>query len=71
PDARIFLKACAALDIEPSSAIFVGDLYELDVVGARNAGLKPIWLDRAGKQSTETNAIRNLHALKGKLPAPG
>jgi putative hydrolase of the HAD superfamily len=32
----------------PQSAVYVGDNYELDYLGARGAGLKAVWLDRAG-----------------------
>jgi HAD superfamily hydrolase (TIGR01549 family) len=45
PAARIFeiaLEACRAL---PREAVYVGDIYEIDVVGARNAGIAPVLLD--------------------------
>ncbi len=29
-------------------ALFVGDILSIDVVGARNAGLRPVLLDAAG-----------------------
>jgi HAD superfamily hydrolase (TIGR01549 family) len=45
PDTGIFLKAAADLHILPSEAIYVGDNYYADVVGARNAGLRPVLLD--------------------------
>lgn len=48
PDARIFLAACAALEVEPGQAIYVGDDLLADVQGARQAGLRSVWLNRAG-----------------------
>ena len=39
PDPRIFLLALDQLGVEPAEALYVGDVYEVDVVGARNAGL--------------------------------
>ena len=39
PDPRIFHAALDRLGIEPAAALYVGDVYEVDVVGARNAGL--------------------------------
>jgi putative hydrolase of the HAD superfamily len=49
PDPRIFQAALARLDLQPDEALYVGDLYEIDVVGARAAGLDVILLDPAGQ----------------------
>lgn len=48
PDPRIFLPALAALGVTPGEALYVGDLYEVDVVGARRAGMAAVLLDPAG-----------------------
>ena len=42
----IFLKALSLVHVEPGEAIHVGDQYRNDVVGARNAGINPVLLDR-------------------------
>ena len=39
PDPRIFRHALDILGVEPAHALHVGDMEELDVQGARNAGL--------------------------------
>ncbi|MBX3027193.1 HAD family hydrolase [bacterium] len=46
PDPRIFHLALAACDVDPSEALFVGDIYEIDVVGARNAGMEAVLIDQ-------------------------
>lgn len=46
PDAAIFHAACDALKIRPAEAIYVGDDPLLDVVGAQQAGLRAVWLNR-------------------------
>ncbi|MEO7579570.1 MAG: HAD family hydrolase [Massilia sp.] len=46
PDPAIFHAACAALDVAPHEALYVGDDPRLDVEGARNAGLRAVWLRR-------------------------
>ncbi len=46
PDPGIFLVAIARVEILPEDAVYVGDQYENDVVGARNAGLFPLLIDR-------------------------
>ena len=45
PDPRIFAAALAAAGVSPAEATHVGDLYEIDVVGARRAGMHAVLLD--------------------------
>lgn len=45
PDPRIFHIAVERLGLAPRDCAYVGDLYAVDVVGARGAGLRPILLD--------------------------
>lgn len=48
PDPRIFQLALERTGGRPETAIHVGDLYHIDVVGARGAGIRPVLLDEAG-----------------------
>ena len=48
PEPNIFLHACKQMDVKPSQAIYVGDNYFADVVGARRAGLQPVLYDPRG-----------------------
>jgi putative hydrolase of the HAD superfamily len=48
PDPAIFHAACDALGIGPEQAAYIGDDPVLDVEGAQKAGLRGIWLNRAG-----------------------
>jgi putative hydrolase of the HAD superfamily len=43
PDARIFHRAVERLGTEPAQSVFVGDHPEVDVAGARGAGMKAVW----------------------------
>ena len=52
PDARIFLAAAEALGIDPADILHVGDDPLLDVVGAKQAGLRTVWLNRTGEAWT-------------------
>lgn len=49
PDAKIFQAAADALGLEPADILHVGDDPLLDVVGAREAGLRTVWLNRTGE----------------------
>ena len=46
PDPAAFHAGCAALGVAPTEAAYVGDLLDIDALGASAAGLRGIWLDR-------------------------
>jgi len=48
PQPQIFQLALKRACATAAEALFVGDQYDLDVVGARNAGITPILIDRDG-----------------------
>jgi HAD superfamily hydrolase (TIGR01509 family) len=48
PDPRIFRLALARAELEPSEAVYVGDLYSVDVGGARGAGMEAVLIDPGG-----------------------
>jgi putative hydrolase of the HAD superfamily len=48
PDPRIFLLGLREAGVTPAEAVYVGDLYSVDVLGARAAGLDGILLDPRG-----------------------
>jgi len=45
PDARIFRLALERAGLDPEEAVYVGDLYSVDILGARGAGLAAVLLD--------------------------
>jgi putative hydrolase of the HAD superfamily len=48
PDPRLFRLALERAEAAPEGAVHVGDLYHVDVVGARAAGIRAILLDPGG-----------------------
>jgi putative hydrolase of the HAD superfamily len=44
PDPAIFRAALDALGVAPAEALYVGDLYDVDVLGARAAGMEAVLL---------------------------
>ena len=48
PDPRLFEIALERSGARRESTMHVGDLYSVDVIGARAAGLQPVLLDAAG-----------------------
>ncbi len=49
PDARVFRFALGRAGQAPADAVYVGDSWEADYVGAQNAGLSAVWLNRTGR----------------------
>ncbi|AYF73899.1 HAD family hydrolase [Nocardia yunnanensis] len=48
PQAAIFHAGCELLGLPPEQVAYVGDRYDVDALGAREAGLRAYWLDRGG-----------------------
>ena len=48
PDPRIFDRALEITGSSPERIIYVGDNYYADIIGAKNAGLRPVLLDEKG-----------------------
>jgi len=72
PDPRIFHAALARAGARPEHALHVGDLYEIDVVGARAAGVHAILLDVADLyREVDCPRVRTLAALADKLAGAG
>ncbi len=46
PEPPVFLSALKHADINAAEAIYVGDQYSTDVVGARGVGINPVLIDR-------------------------
>ena len=61
PDPRIFQMALEQAGVGPEEAVYIGDLYSIDVLGARAAGLDAILLDPGGLWShVDCAKARNL-----------
>lgn len=64
PNPEIFRLALSSVGAGPSETMHVGDVYEADVVGARNAGIMGILIDRDGSaRSYDCPQIRSLEGV--------
>jgi len=50
PDARIYSRAMAKMELPPAAAAMVGDTLTADILGAQNAGLRAIWIRRRAQR---------------------
>ncbi|MFE6688327.1 HAD family hydrolase [Streptomyces sp. NPDC057743] len=67
PAPEAFAAACAALALPPTDVLYVGDRLDLDGLGARDAGLVPVWLDRA---DTNEPPPPGVHRIRGLAELP-
>lgn len=69
PDPRIFQLALDQMGVHPHDAVYVGDIYEIDVQGARAAGMRAILIDPLWKwDDKDCERIRGIHDLLNVLP---
>jgi len=72
PDPRLFAIALERAGGRAETTVHVGDLYYVDVVGARAAGLQPVLLDVAGLYAgCDCPRIAALAELAGVVSEPG
>ncbi|HUF34940.1 MAG TPA: HAD-IA family hydrolase [Gemmatimonadales bacterium] len=63
PDPAIFHAALEALDVAPREALYVGDLYDVDVLGARAAGMDAVLFAPGGTPVAGCRAVGSLAEL--------
>jgi putative hydrolase of the HAD superfamily len=68
PDPRFFQIALDRAGAAPGSTMHVGDLYYVDVAGARNSGIRPMLIDPSGLyQGYDVDRVRTLDELADRL----
>jgi HAD superfamily hydrolase (TIGR01549 family) len=65
PHAAIFREALTRLGAEAGDAVMLGDAWDVDVIGARDAGIRPVWLNRRGEPTPDPTVIE----LRSLTPA--
>ena len=73
PAAEIFHIACKQLGMSPEDVMHVGDDPQLDVAGARVAGMRSVWINRTQARWPQLPpadiSVRNLHELADAFDA--
>ncbi|MEN8615361.1 HAD family hydrolase [Dehalogenimonas sp. THU2] len=69
PHPEIFQEALRRAELPAENVLFVGDQYQIDVLGSTGAGMKGVLLDRGGFSDAppECPRVRNLFQLTGML----
>ena len=64
PNPKIFLDCLHKLQIKPQEALYIGDSFERDIIGAHAAGLLPFWLNTTRQQAPRVDfPYKELHSL--------
>jgi len=72
PDPRIFRVALTRMRVDPSEVAYVGDIFRVDVVGARGVGMRGILLDIHGDHVDKPcERVRSLADLEAQLVVSG
>lgn len=70
PHPAIFAAALREMKADPAESLYVGDVYSVDYVGARNAGMQAILFDVAGAyRGREFPRVESLKELESWLDA--
>jgi HAD superfamily hydrolase (TIGR01549 family) len=65
PHPAIFAAALQAMRADPAESLYVGDVYSVDYVGARNAGMQAVLFDVAGAyRDSEYPRVESLTELE-------
>lgn len=67
PDPGIFRAAVDRLGLKPEECLYVGDLFPVDVVGARAAGLQAVLVDPFGRMKGAVDRIASVAELPAYL----
>ncbi len=60
PDRAIFEVALQRANVDPGAATMVGDSWANDVLGARAAGLRPVWFNRFRRPRPDPTEVEEL-----------
>ena len=63
PEPALFRRVLEKMEARPEEALHVGDIPELDLAGARAAGLDALLVDRRGRLDADHEALRDLSPL--------
>jgi putative hydrolase of the HAD superfamily len=64
PSPEIFQIALYKLGCKADECVMIGDSWETDIVGARNAGIRAIWFNRYGNKYPDTDLVFEIDSLE-------
>ena len=63
PDKSIFEYTCHQIGYKCEECAYIGDNYNIDVLGSRNAGMLPIYVSRNHEEHKDVQTIHEIKEL--------
>jgi putative hydrolase of the HAD superfamily len=70
PDRRIFEYACKLFSTDANEVMYIGDRLETDAIGALEAGLTGVWLDRTGTGASSKSELKMIPVIRSLEELP-
>lgn len=70
PDPRIFQEALDQMQVTASESVMVGDSLPHDVLGARQIGMRGVWLDRDRRRARATDFDATIPVIESLADLP-
>lgn len=70
PDPRIFQEALDQMQVTAAEAVMVGDSLPHDVLGARQVGMRGVWLDRDRRRTRATDFDESIPVIESLAELP-
>jgi len=71
PHRQIFARVASVLSLDPSEILHIGDRFDADVRGAKQAGMRSAWLIRRPTAAPDAQASALQHHSKAQPPSEG
>jgi len=68
PSPEIFRAALAEAHVRPRDAVMIGDSWANDVLGARGAGIRPVWFNRFGRPRPTRHRVAEVRSFRPPAP---
>ena len=69
PASEIFQMALHRLECDAGESVMIGDSWETDICGARNAGIRPLWFNRNGSAQPAVQPVEQITSFDPVEPA--
>ena len=66
PDVKAFHTVQKEMKLDPEETWFIGDTFEIDVVGAKNSGLHVIWFNHRNRPMPEGDIVPDVEVTSGQ-----
>lgn len=67
PAKEIFEKALEMAKVKPENTLMIGDSWDSDILGAKKAGIQPVWVNRGRHQNLDPTTVIEIQHINQLL----